>query len=745
MPLPLWLAGGAAALAVLILAVVLVVGQLGGERRVAKTGSADPRTESPAKPEKLEAGPAPNSHPMAGPDKTPAVKRPPVRHVGEDQNRDESITGLEIGRPLPQATPRPFSDAVVQATFMPPEPWVIVDFVIAPDATRVAALLRDLQAPVANPRSRVIVWDFSTGASRQLGDDFVGPAAPFSLNYTPDGRYVFATGKYDAVAIDVASARKVASFPAEGHWIIQAMALSADGTRMALCQSGGPGYSQGQIVLWDVRAGRRIRSWPFREREEPANRAEFSPDGLLLASVSRGASPTIWEVSSGRRVHDLPGKGATFILWVRFSPDGNRLVAPDIRGLATTWDVASGQMSTELHGIPSIREGEYSPDGKTLATATLGGVRLWDAASGNLRIERLASDNHPADIVHFSRDGRLLASGGYRSAKREKDYPSLIRVFRALEQAPAAAQLAIVELPTGPRSNLAGHRGHPGDMRFLADGSQLLCVDQWGDVCYCDVATRVAVKKLHAPSDRREGAFGRLQCTDDGRYVAVSGALEKGPYLWEVASDRRLQLPVESGETLWTITMHPTKPVLAGGSRMIVVWDAATGRKIGQFEPPERGLRNYYHLAFTRHGETLLAASGNLLEFWALDGRRQAILDTQARDIKSIALTSDGKTVATGHFDGTIKLWSFSERTELTSWHASKHPIDFLAFSPRGKMLYAASRHEMPRVWEAASGRRIHAVEGEGGVDCLAVSPRGDLWAFGRPGGVHLRTVPKQD
>src|SRR5262249_39269018 len=52
----------------------------------------------------------------------------------------------------------------------------------------------------------------------------------------------------------------------------------------------------------------------------------------------------------------------------------------------------------------------FSPDGKTLASAGRGGLRLWDVATGK-EIRRF--EGHRAEVycVAFSPDGKTLASG----------------------------------------------------------------------------------------------------------------------------------------------------------------------------------------------------------------------------------------------------------------------------------------------------------------------------------------------
>jgi WD40 repeat protein len=92
---------------------------------------------------------------------------------------------------------------------------------------------------------------------------------------------------------------------------------------------------------------------------------------------------------------------------VTFSPDG-RTVASASLGMIKLWDVASGaeQRTLEGHFVQS-RAFAFSPDGRTVASASLESIELWDAASGAK--QRTLEDNDGCSAVRAAYSGSVNA------------------------------------------------------------------------------------------------------------------------------------------------------------------------------------------------------------------------------------------------------------------------------------------------------------------------------------------------
>jgi len=99
----------------------------------------------------------------------------------------------------------------------------------------------------------------------------------------------------------------------------------------------------------------------------------------------------------------------------------------------------------------------------------------------------------------------------------------------------------------------------------------------------------------------------------------------------------------------------------------------------------------------------------------------------------SIAISPDGETLASGHWDA-VTLWNMSTGKPEAVLRGMGRYVDALAFSKDGKLLAAGTDAGVLQIWDVQSRTRLHSLDVDGGygyVSQPAFSPDGRLVAVG--------------
>ena len=112
-----------------------------------------------------------------------------------------------------------------------------------------------------------------------------------------------------------------------------------------------------------------------------------APDGRLFAYPDTNHWVHVWDLAGERERTVLP-EPAGEVEDLAFSPNGKLLAAVGMESLVRLWDIESRRLVFDppLKGHKStIHQVQFSPDGKTLLTASAGSersIRFWNVASG---------------------------------------------------------------------------------------------------------------------------------------------------------------------------------------------------------------------------------------------------------------------------------------------------------------------------------------------------------------------------
>ena len=184
----------------------------------------------------------------------------------------------------------------------------------------------------------------------------------------------------------------------------------------------------------------------------------------------------------------------------------------------------------------------------------------------------------------------------------------------------------------------------------------------------------------------------------------------------------------------------------AGSDGTVRLWSVERGEELGKFNAWKDKLAAARTIDFDPAGKTIVSGAWDgTLKLWDVDQRKPKLsLIGQALPVTSAKFSPDGSIIATTTGDwqqwqlpGELRLWDAKTGEELANLTGHTTEIKQLAFDREGKRL-ATSGAGQVFVWDFAARSIIHRLKTDGAGTSLCFAPDGRLAIGDGRGGVTL-------
>lgn len=593
-------------------------------------------------------------------------------------------------------------------------------------ATALAASADETLVAAGSTTGTIKLWNLADGADRYMLAGHVG--AVRSLAFSPRGRFLASAGEDGTLRVwNLPAAARVL---ARHNQAVLAMATSPD--QKLLATAGADNV----VKVWKLGTGELAGT--LAGHAGPVTGIAWSQDAARIVTCSTDRTVRVWETNTWQQAVQCTGHEAEF---KALALANDQIWTGGTDGIIAVFSLADGTLVRKLEGLGSaVVQMAYGNGQRLLAALADGSLRTFDAQG-----TPAWTAAHGASVTCLTAHGDLVATAG---ADR------VVRLWRLADGAAAGS------LPAQP-ADVAGicFCGPARLALACADGVlRIVALDGRLEESYAtpNVAQRCAIS---AGSDRQIAVGGA-----DGRAHLYSRALETlyrahapaaSSVVW-LDEDRLASGGADGVVRLWSRSVPQSVAELAvsgpvtglaaaNGGKVLAATSQAKLLLAWNLEQPQTPALSVSldvaprAAALDRAASTVFAAmeDGTIASFDLARGQPLERFRGHSAAVLGIAVSADGRLIASASADRTVRLYARGAQTVLAA-HQGPARAAWLAESN----FVSAGADGRVQIWDDQASARQSFEGVPGPVAVLAVSPSGNLAAAASEDRVQVWDVP---
>lgn len=499
-----------------------------------------------------------------------------------------------------------------------------------------------------------------------------------------------------------------------GKGLIEYSLWSPDGKIFAVGTSIG-------VYLYDGATFQELR---FLDTGSFADGMAFSPDNQLLAvggtyEVLTTSQVQVWNVNTGQLLQTNQISGWP-LRALAFAPDGRLLVATIYSsGNAKEMVVSDGKTGQKLYSLNKEGSIVFNADGSLIVEAAEKQIFIWQTSTGLL--EYILPIWLSVEMSMLSPDNRSLAFIDISQSFEKADTFKLVNVqtgeiMNTLSVKPDTAVAVAFDA-----------QGNPLGVSTSAGSTRLWNIKS-GQVLQTFTSSVVYMQRF---------PISGVLLSPDGHTLVIEGYRELS--FWNVETGNKITEQTGFTNQIYALAFSPDGQKLAwGGSyAYFKIMDLNTNNILYTLNFDDAKQDDSKHIngiAFSPDGQHL-AITGFDTFGYILDAQTGQMLFNLPGKVRRVVYSSDGQTFAVVT-DEQVQLWNAADNQLLYTLNDTQAYVFAIAISPDGRYLATSRRDEKIKLWEAKTGQFIRELSENSAK--IAFHPNGHILAIFTDGAIKL-------
>jgi hypothetical protein len=332
-----------------------------------------------------------------------------------------------------------------------------------------------------------------------------------------------------------------------------------------------------------------------------------------------------------------------FERWIR---EGARFDGPDPKAtLASLAALMDQPLAPETYIAPvPITAIAFHPAGKELAVSGYHEITIWNPETGSL-LRRITNVAQRTFALAYNSDGTILAAASGTPGR--------------------SGEAKLFDAHTGGRiRTLVGTPDVMLSVCFSPDSARLACAGTDNAIRVFDTASG----HLQLTSEQHADWVTSVAFSADGSNI-VSASRDKTVRVYDAASGELETTYTGHSEAVFAaaFSTDPKYALSAGRDKKIHTWEVKDGKKSGELSAEGEIQR----LIVSTNG--IFVAAGTAIRHYAKDSKRELLhtFTGHADLVYGLAIHDASEQLASGSFDGEIRLWNIRDGTLLRKFTAA--------------------------------------------------------------------------